>query len=624
MASGRVTLTLPKSNSMYIKWETVGQTGMVSHIYWECWYGNWNTTNGVFCNIEGSISTPIETQSCVYTDYVGGGAAPSNKRYSFGYIDVIRDRSTNQGTLTIEMSYSSGYTSKDEAFSGGSASNTFIINTSTTYGVPAQITDVSDFTDETSPMVTYTYDKGTQVTSVNLYAGISFTGSQIDIPYRLISATGTSYVFNFTAQEKETLYSLLATGPTASVRFMIKTEETVSGEILTQEKSFTKTFSFINYWPLLRPEVWDINPATIAVTNDSSVIVKYMSTVNYKMNATPRKGAKDIIGSYVVNTGGSMQEGFLEGTYGTPTSNTFYFSATDDRGYTGTYTLGLSSFDGEFIEYIKLTNSVKCTPISTDGIFTATITGKYFNYKFGPNGRSNTLTFKYRVYERGRESTATWSDPIVIQPTMVDSSTYTYSFQHGNLDYTKQYIVEASVSDLLNTEVSKISIVAKPVFYWNNDEFFFTVPITVPEITMPGSSLDSVVEEKTATGYYMDTAGAYKVGGYTWYYRKWTSGLLECWCTLPFTTTVTTTWGNLYIASISNSAKTDLSYPVQPIDTPLVVTSLGGGATRGMLVIDSSYAADNVSTGRYNIASPVSITSNATFRINYYVRGKWK
>jgi hypothetical protein len=447
---------------------------------------------------------------------------------------------------------------------------------------------------------------------------ISFTGATDNIPYREVPTTGTSYTFNFTQAELNTLYTLLRSGETASVRFLIKTEETLTdGEVLQPKIiSFPKTFKFVNYKPLLQPEVWDINPATIAVTNDANVLVKYMSNVNYDMNVTLRKGGLDIIGSYVSN-GGTIVEGFTAGIYGAPTSNTFYFSATDDRVHTGTETLALSSFDGEFIEYIKLTNSLKCTPISGEGKLTATVSGLYFSAKFGPKGLTNKMTLKYKVYKRGEE--VEWTTATEITPQTDGNGNYTYSFDITGLDYTKQHIVEVSVADLLMSAESSVSAMAKPVFYWNNDSFVFNVPVTVE-----GATLDSLVEEKTATGYYMNSSGSYTQGTYTWYYRKWSSGLLECWCTVPVTTMVSTAWGNMYIASTSNVYKTDLSYPVQPKETPLVIASLGAGGTRGMLISDNAYAADTISTGRYNIASPVAITSSTPFRINYYVRGRWK
>jgi hypothetical protein len=528
---------------------------------------------------------------------------------------------TNTAPLTITLNYGSGYyidhanQGNEVDFAGSSTSKTWTINTTTTYGVPAQITAVSDFTDETSPVITYAYDRGVQVTSVALYAGISFNGTTDNIPYRPISSTETTYTFDFTDTEKETLYTLLQSGTTASVRFMIKTVENISGEILTQEKPFSKTFSFVNYTPLIQPTVgtvWDTNPATIALTGNKNNIIRYMSNVNYDMNVELRKGGLDIIGCYVSN-GGHMVEGFTAGNYGAVTTNIFYFSATDDRGYTGTASLSLSNFYGEFIDYIKLTNSLKASSITADGKLAATITGKYFSANFG--AAQNQMTLSYKIYPK--DGSGSWSSPTVITPVMTDNTTYSYSFDIPGLDYTKQYVLEVKVSDLLMNAESSTSVVARPVFYWNNDEVIFNVPVIIE-----GGAIASIVEENSVTGYYMNASGAPTKGAYTWHYRKWSSGLLECWCEVGISTKVNVTWGNLYVANPIYT--TDLCYPVQIKDLPVITATLGAGGTKGMLIADNSYLADTISTGRYNIASPVSITNSAAFRINYYVKGKWK
>ena len=437
----------------------------------------------------------------------------------------------------------------------------------------------------------------------------------MDIPYREIDSAGNSYTFEFTQDELNTLYTLLKNGTTASVRFYLQTVEIIGEEIMYLEPAYVvKTFNFVNYTPVLTPVIQDMNDATYAVTGNRSHVVKYFSKVAYNMNVELRKGALDVIGCYIQN-GGRIEEGFTEGTFENPTSNTFYFSATDDRGYTGTATKALSTFDGEFIDYVKLTTSVKSTPISGEGDMTFTITGKYFNANFG--AAQNKLVVQYAVYKKG--TTPTWSTATEVTPEMLDNTTYEVSFSLSGLDYTAQYVVAVKVNDLLMNSEASVSVVAKPVFYWNNNEFIFNVPVKYS-----GGTADLVVDDNVATGYYMNANGQYVNGGYTWTYRKWSSGLLECWCSVPISTTVNTAWGNMYVATVSNIYKTDLAYPVQPTATPVITVTLGAGGTKGMLIADNSYAADNVSTGRYNIASPVSITSSTTFRLNYYIRGRWK
>ena len=615
--SGTISLTLGGGVRAVLNWSLNRQSGMQSTIWYDV---TWSYTGSKAITLSGDVylHTNSTSKSLIadgFTQYSAG------QRITSGYVTVNRDPATNIGTLTLGLSSSSGEYWYDggnydgeHSYSGKSDVRNWTINTTTPAGTPAQITAVSDFTDETSPTITYLYDRGMNVDSVSILAGISFTGEKMDIPYREVDSAGTSYTFNFTQSELDTLYTLLKNGNTASVRFYLQTIETIDGEIMNLTPGYiTKTFSFVNYTPLLKPTLTDTNDVTYALTGNRSHIVKYFSKVAYNMNVELRKGALDVIGCYIQN-GGRIEEGFTEGTFDNPTSNVFYFSATDDRGYTGTASKSLSTFDGEFIDYVKLTTSIKSTPISAEGSMSFTITGKYFNANFG--AAQNKLVVQYAVYKKG--TTPSWSTATEVTPEMLDNTTYEVSFSQSGLDYTAQYVVAIKVNDLLMNSEASVSVVAKPVFYWNADKFIFNVPVTFNE------GLSGAYEDGTATGYYMNSSGQHSSGGYSWAYRKWADGTLECWCSVPISTTVNTAWGNMYVAAVSNIYKTDLSYPVQPVGTPVVIVTLGAGGTKGMLIADNSYAADNVSTGRYNIASPVSITSSATFRLNYYVRGKWK
>lgn len=590
------------------EWKVISQTGMQSVIEWKFYEDDGPHDFDILLN-NNSVLILNGTKVWDLDSY--------NSKTS-GTITVTRSPENNIGLFQVYM-YTTGSYRKT---SGGTTTwwglttdETYEIPSMTTAGEGAEITAISDFTDETSPVISYTYDRGTNVDSVTIELGIAFNGNNIVIPYREISAIENTYTLNFTQSDLNTLYTLLNDGETAALRFYLKTTEVVDGETLViLSDPFVKTFNFVNYKPKLTPTLTDLNDATYALTGNREHLVRYMSKVSYDMNVELRKGALDVIGCYIQN-GGRIEEGFTSGTFDNPTTNVFYFSATDDRGYTGTASKSLSLFDGEFINYIKLSSSLKSTPISADGTISITITGKYFNANFGV--AQNKLDMQYAIYKKG--TAPSWNAVQTITPEMVDNETYTYTFSDSGLDYTAQYVVAVRINDLLMSSESSISVVAKPVFYWNNDEFIFNVPVKYSEGTA-----DLVVEEKTVAGYYMNSSGQYTSGGYSWTYRKWSSGLLECWCAIPISTTVNTAWGNMYVAAVSNIYKTDLSYPVQPTATPVITVTLGAGGTKGMLIADNSYAADNVSTGRYNIASPVSISSNTTFRLNYYVRGKWK
>lgn len=582
-------------------------------------FGSGYPSCGIYIRIDGTAVNPNAGRN---TDWF---YASDSQRSGSGTIRIKRDLATNTYNLQCEIANTSGWTSyysTDEpkgtpaytqTLSAGSRSDSWTLGSTTTYGTGAQIDSVIWATDDETPVIEYHYDHGTSVVSSVVEACISFNGTTDNIPYRAIEPYGSTYTFTLTDDDKAILYTLLAKGKTATVIFRLRTLETLdSGEITPIYSDYSKTIEFVNYAPFLNPTIVDTNPATIAVTGDANKLVKYVSKASYNMNVELRKGASDVIGCYIQN-GDKIEEGLLEGTFDNPTSNTFYFSVTDDRGYTSTHMYSLSSFDGEFIEYIKPTASIKAEAITGEGNLNFVVSGKYFDKYFSSTNK-NEMSIKYAVYPV--HGTPTWATRTNIEPTM-DGADYSYSISVSGLDYTKAHTIEVQVIDKLLTATATITAVARPVFYWSKDEFFFNVPVSINEATV-----DSVIEEKSVTAYYINSSGNSSSTGVSWNYRKWTSGLVECWCSVPLTITLNTGWGNMYVAA--TQYKTDLSYPIQLTGTPFVMVTIGAGATKGMVISDSSYAADNVSTGRYNIASPVAITSNTTFRLNYYVRGKWQ
>ena len=426
-----------------------------------------------------------------------------------GKFSVLRDFYTNKAQITFDISYifsvacvpankvdytalggpcheeEDGETVYTAVIHSNSVSRTVNISTTTRYGTGAKITSVSDFTDETSPIINYTYDKGTNVSSATLAVGISFTGAKMDIPYRNVPTIDGSYTFVFTESDLTTLWTLLNKGNTATVRIYLRKTEVVSGETMHIEDYVSKSFNFVNYTPVIHPTIYDTNQTTIALTGNASHLIRYMSDVHYEMDVELRKGAKDVIGCYIQN-GGVIEEGLLSGNFDNPTSNIFYFSATDDRGYTGKSSYSLDMFFGEFINYIKLTTGLKCTPINATGEVEVTVSGKYFNANFGV--AQNQLSIEYAVYKNGEEPT--WVSLGAVTPQMTDNTTYSYVFTVRDLDYTKQYNVSIRVNDLLMNAEASVSVVATPVFYWNGDNFYFNVPVTFNgDIIINGQSL---------------------------------------------------------------------------------------------------------------------------------------
>lgn len=494
----------PFDSPITINYETISQSGMKNTVRWTATfelidddvdYILYMRLPTFAFSIDGVHKATFNYSNSIYP-----GDAPVT--LGTGTFTVTRDVSTNTANGTFGLKA----TSNTYVYWRGSGEEnltpsqialssvrtvSYTVKTTTQYGSGAQILSVTDFNDEVNPTITYSYDKGSSVTSSIIQLGISFNGESQDIPYRDIPNYGGTYTLELTEDDKKALWTLLANGTTATVRVYLRTVEVINGETMIIKSFLPKTITFENYTPVITPTLYDTNEATIALTGNRNNLIRYMSNVHYKMDVELRKGALDVIGCYIQN-GGEIQEGFLEGDFGAPTSNIFYFSATDDRGYTGTTSKSYDVFWGDFINYIKLTNVIKCTPISAEGELSITLTGKYFNAHFG--AQQNAMSVQYAVYKNGE--TPVWSDWQTVTPIMTDNTSYSYTFPVTGLDYTAQYNVAVRVRDLLMQVENQVSVVARPVFYWNGNQFTFNVPVTITEdIIIDGKSLIQILKD---------------------------------------------------------------------------------------------------------------------------------
>ena len=104
-----------------------------------------------------------------------------------------------------------------------------------------------------------------------------------------------------------------------------------------------------------------------------------------------------------------------------------------------------------------------------------------------------------------------------------------------------------------------------------------------------------------------------------WTYRKWNSGIAECWGTQSFTGINGTAWGNQYTANVGY-----VDYPVGLfITTPKasLVTPVAGYA--GACSYNGNEGLSENHTQGIQLVRPTTV-SNASFTLSYYSVGQWK
>ena len=136
----------------------------------------------------------------------------------------------------------------------------------------ATLTAVQNFNDEQNPVITYSNPAGNVVE--DLQACISLTGAHADIPYRAISKTGSTYTFNLTSAERNTLRASIPNANSRTVTFFVRT--TIAGQ--TYYSSKTATFSIVNANPTIAGVTYkDNNATTVAITQNNQVIIQNQS-----------------------------------------------------------------------------------------------------------------------------------------------------------------------------------------------------------------------------------------------------------------------------------------------------------------------------------------------------------
>lgn len=499
------------------------------------------------------------------------------------------------------------------AYNGGSDSETGTVSlpTITRWATISSITP-SSWNDETNPTIQYTNPSGSSVTSLQICIK---RGSTVIADYRDMNKDGYAYTLTLTDTERSRLRAqYTTTSTTLSFTFTVRT--IIGGTQFTN--SVSKNCNLINAWPLLSPTVVDTNPTTKALTGDDNTLIKYHSRASYTMNAQARKGATI---KQLIATNGSVTHTTETGVFEGVEAEEFEFSVKDSRGATFQYPVTKA-----FVHYIPLTAQLGIGLLTGSGTIEFNLQGKYFKGKFGTHTKAKTNSFIVSYATRDAdtpESTGdTWKTATATSPSVDDNNNYTYSYVVQGLDSTKQYTLKIRVSDSLTSHELSVPIQAIPVFDWGKTDFRFNVPVYMKDVP-----LDYVVEQYQTPVYYIDSSNNQVEASShnNWKVRKWSSGLVECWCNIVISTKVATAWGGLYTSGRLDT--TNLLLPVTFVGVPTTSVTMAASYVGGLIMStgSSSIPVSSTSTGTYEIARGSSGGTNSYYyTLHYNVKGYWQ
>ena len=418
--------------------------------------------------------------------------------------------------------------------------------------------------------------------------------------------------------------------------------------------------------PTVSGAVVDTNAATIALTGDENTLVRYCSNALCTISTTLNKSAGSIKAKTINNvavSGNTLTIANVE-------TGVFDFYAKDSREY-----FNSDKVVKALVEYIKLTcNASAQRTDPTSGNATLSIEGNYFNGNFG--AASNSLTVKYR------EGTGEYID---VTPTTTGNrytATVSLTGLDYTKAFNFEVVVSDKLNSVTKTLTIKKAI---PVFDWGEEDFNFNVPVSLPRTHVMetygkgGLNLNNSDVTGANAVYFNDAGNATREGlmfprnddttmwdrfnvlngratvmkncpmdgnilgagtAYTlldtetvadyiveqgkknkWTYRKWNSGIMECWASVQITTDVSNTWGNLYTSGAISA--TDLTYPYEFAELPYLTVSLMPFGVGGLIMAPGSTYSGNTQTGAFEIARGAS-TTNAKYLFAYHAIGRWK
>ena len=292
-----------------------------------------------------------------------------------------------------------GVTTKWSAAFGGGGSKTVDIRMPSIDRL-ATVNNATDFTDETTPTVTFSNPGGfTTKPYINIYDN---SGEVIYDFYRDQNVT-SPYTWTFTDAEKTAMRK--ACNKQNKYKCTIGVD-TYSGSTKLGFNSVEKTMTIVNAEPSATYTLTEENAKVSALITSVSSIVENTSQI--KVSVTPTALKEATIKNVILTNGAneiSKSSSPYEYTFNIQSSNVFRIKVIDSRNNTKEYTITktLINYKPVAINSFKFKRE---NPTSSNIYLTADIT--YYQTTFGTT--TNASTIKYKMGESGTLRTLTTSD----------------------------------------------------------------------------------------------------------------------------------------------------------------------------------------------------------------------
>lgn len=478
-------------------------------------------------------------------------------------------------------------------------------------------TYTEDFTDTHPPRIGYTIPAGVTYTSLKTYLNFPDAGAAHSrIAEHTLELTENEYTFTFDADALDKLYTLSgmrtklwskidfvleATGTDGITRYAVKTR---------RFDIDTKDAAPVHSDPYIR----DLNDVTVGLTGHEDTIIDGLNRTGVHVIPTPKKGAEidSVVVSYYDQEFKMDPTGEYLGYFDNLLSidgdiPKITVTTTDSRGLVRTNRFSPSGF----IKYVSPTLTANVyidTPEGADYHLLKThVEGEIIREEWASTGTHNMVHVDYRV-DRGDGFTGWISgdDSIDHSYNPFDTKPIKYnSAAQGDIEYglhvgTDETItVEVRVYDI---DISRAvyysqTINFTPTFDWSKSDFNFNVSVNAPGLSIGQVSMTDFVKETGTNG--------------DWSYRKWNSGITECWCVTTGSVTLASQVDGFYQKVVT------VNYPFEFSEPPTVFVD---GGSSSHLDIARTFGVQDAARAKFNILGLNAHT--AEYSVSVYAIGK--
>lgn len=537
----------------------------------------------------------------------------------------------------------------------------------------ATITSAPNFTDDDDPTVAISNPAGNSVDALDIC--ITLAGSNDDISYRAVYKTDKSYTFYLTDAERKILREATQGANTRKVGFYLRTK---IGSNTFYSKVW-KEYSIVNGTPTMAISAADVGGNSKALTGaGGSTIISGFNVIQVSTGASAKKEATLV--SQKITCGGQTING-ASGEFVNIATNDgkVVFTVTDSRKNTVTQT---KTFN--VIPYFKPTVNLAKNNVSTDGVFTIYVEGTFFNGSFGAVKNALVLQYRWKVGSNDWGAWTTVSPQINGNNYSFAGDKTNLDYRENyTVEVRATDSLLAKDNQYITAEPHTAS--GMPLFDWGKDGFNFNIPVTVEgkdlntylerEMMFRGYvSGDFNIYQSTGlyayggqdyantpskeygilrvqnahyitqelivgTGIYVRrcTDGTWSTwrfipaaedyvveqgSGGIWHWRKWSSGLAECWGVSTITTDIAAQFGGGYLCSDGATAKALVAYFPTNLFTSIIKTdAVCNVAGKLLFTTGSDYTKDKLN---YYIWCPSASYTNLAVKVNFSAVGRWK